>query len=167
MDREDNHICPIGGDEMRKIDEIVPELGFLQALIIVIVLGIVFELTGAWMTMLFVGVVGALFVRGYKKSFLLGFLGVGIAWGILFAYLALTAQAMAVANFFIALLGLEGLGVLVIIISVLVGALLGAFGGVLGRAIFDFIDEFLPSDESQPPVASEEKADESPTEETE
>ena len=152
---------------MRKIDEIVPEMGFLQALIVVIVLGIVFEITGVWMTMLFVGVFGALFVRGYKKSFLLGFLGVGIAWGILFAYLTLTSQAMAVANFFIALLGLEGLGPLVIIISVLVGALLGAFGGVLGRAIFDLIDEFMSSDEIQPPVTSEEKADQSPIEETE
>ena len=152
---------------MRKIDEIVPEMGFLQALIVVIVLGIVFEITGVWMTMLFVGVFGALFVRGYKKSFLLGFLGVGIAWGILFAYLTLTSQAMAVANFFIALLGLEGLGALVIIISVLVGALLGAFGGVLGRSVFDLIDEFMSSDEIQPPVTSEEKADQSPIEETE
>jgi hypothetical protein len=152
---------------MRKIDEIVPELGFLPALIIVIVLGIVFELTGVWMTMLIVGAFGALFVRGYKKSFLIGFLGVGIVWGVLFAFLAVTAQAMAVANIFIGLLGLEGLGALVIIISVLLGALLGGFGGVLGRAIFDLIDEFLSSDESHSQPASKENADESLTEETE
>ncbi|MHA2301896.1 MAG: hypothetical protein ACXACD_13205 [Candidatus Thorarchaeota archaeon] len=152
---------------MKKIEDIVPELGFLPALIIVIVLGIVFEMTGVWMTMLIVGALGALFVRGYKKSFLLGFLGVGIAWGILFAYLALTAQAMAVANIFIGLLGLEELGVLVIVISVLFGTLLGGFGGVLGRAVFDLIDEFLSSDTSQEPVASDEQSEEIPTEETE
>ena len=151
---------------MKKIDEIVPELGFLPALILVIILGLVFEITGVWMTMFFVGAFGALFVKGYKKSFLLGLLGVGIAWGLLFAYLTLIAQAMPVANFFIALLGLEGLGALVIIISVLFGALLGAFGGVLGRAIFDLIDEFASPDENQPPAAPEEKEDPIPTEET-
>ena len=141
---------------MGKIDNTFPELGVLPALVLTIVFGIVFQLAGNWMLMLFAGALGALFVRRIRKAFLIGFLGVGLAWSILFVYLSITAQAMAVANIFIGLLGLEGLGALVIVISVLIGALLGGFGGILGRALYEFIDEFLPSDSEQdPPPAPE------------
>ncbi len=100
------------------------------------------------MTMLVAGAIGALFVRSIRRAFLLGFLGVGIAWSLLFAFLIATAQAMDVANFFIGLLGLTGLGILVIVISILFGALLGGFGGMLGRALYELIDEFLPAREA-------------------
>jgi hypothetical protein len=147
---------------MGKIDDTIPELGFLPALVITIVFGIVFQFTGSWIMMLFAGAFGALFVRRIRKAFLIGFLGVGLAWTIFFVYLTLTAQAMAVANIFIGLLGLEGLGALVIVISVLIGALLGGFGGILGRALYEFIDEFLPSDGGQapPPAPETEPAEE-------
>jgi hypothetical protein len=131
---------------MGKIDDTVPDTGFLPALVITIVFGIVFELAGDWKLMLIAGALGALFVRRIRKAFLVGFLGIGIAWGLIFVYLVATAQAMAVANMFIGLLGLEGLGAIVIVISVLIGALLGGFGGMLGRALYELIDEFLPSD---------------------
>jgi hypothetical protein len=146
---------------MGKIDDTVPDIGFLPALVITIVFGIVFELAGDWKLMLIAGALGALFVRRIRKAFLVGFLGVGLAWSFLFVYLAMTAQAMAVANLFIGLLGLEGLGVIVIVISVLIGALLGGFGGMLGRALYELIDEFLPSApegenySSPKPIASE------------
>jgi hypothetical protein len=146
---------------MGKIDDTVPDIGFLPALVITIVFGIVFELAGDWKLMLIAGALGALFVRRIRKAFLVGFLGVGLAWSFLFVYLAMTAQAMAVANLFIGLLGLEGLGVIVIVISVLIGALLGGFGGMLGRALYELIDEFLPSapegenSSSPKPIASE------------
>ncbi|MFQ5833337.1 MAG: hypothetical protein ACE5H4_11580 [Candidatus Thorarchaeota archaeon] len=133
---------------MTKIDEIMPELDFFPALIVVIVISMALELSGVWMTMLVAGAVGALFVRRIRRAFLLGFLGVGIAWSLLFAFLVATAQAVDVANFFIGLLGLSGLGVLVIVISLLFGALLGGFGGMLGRALYELIDEFLPSREA-------------------
>jgi hypothetical protein len=148
---------------MGKIDDTVPDTGFLPALVITIVFGIVFELAGDWKLMLIAGALGALFVRRIRKAFLVGFLGIGIAWGLIFVYLVATAQAMAVANMFIGLLGLEGLGAIVIIISVLIGGLLGGFGGMLGRALYELIDEFLPSTSTsaQPskpePKASEER----------
>ena len=131
---------------MGKIDDTFPELNFFQALVLTIVFGIVFQFTGQWILMLVVGALGALFVRRIRRAFLVGFLGVGLAWSILFIYLTLTAQAMEVANVFIGLLDLHGLGILVIVISVLIGAMLGGFGGMLGRALYEFIDEFLPSD---------------------
>ncbi len=31
-------------------------------------------------------------------------------------------------------------------ISILIGAMLGGFGGMLGRALYELLDEFLPSD---------------------
>ncbi|MCJ7818049.1 MAG: hypothetical protein MUP60_04300 [Candidatus Thorarchaeota archaeon] len=130
---------------MGKIDDTIPDVGFLAALVITIVFGLALQLAGDWKLMLIAGALGALFVRRIRKAFLVGFLGVGLAWGILFVYLSITAQAMAVADIFIGLLGLSGLGALVIVISVLIGAMLGGFGGMLGRALYELIDEFLPS----------------------
>lgn len=153
---------------MGKIDDTIPELGFLPALVITIVFGIVFQFTGSWMMMLFAGAFGALFVRRIRKAFLVGFLGVGLAWGILFAYLSVTAQAMAVANIFIGLLGLTGFGALVIVISVLIGAMLGGFGGMFGRALYELLDEFLPSDSGSaqaPPLEPEPVEEETTSEE--
>lgn len=131
---------------MGKIDDTVPDLGFLRALVITIALGLVIQLAGDWKLMLIAGALGALFVRRIRNAFLVGFLGVGLAWSILFVYLSITAQALAVADIFIGLLGLSGLGALVIVISILIGALLGGFGGMLGRALYELLDEFLPSD---------------------
>ena len=131
---------------MGKIDDTIPDIGFLAALVITIVFGLALQLAGDWKLMLIAGALGALFVRRIRKAFLVGFLGIGIAWSILFAYLAITAQAMAVADIFIGLLDLSGLGALGIVISVLIGALLGGFGGMLGRALYELLDEFLPSD---------------------
>ncbi|MHA2211352.1 MAG: hypothetical protein ACXABV_19525 [Candidatus Thorarchaeota archaeon] len=134
---------------MGKIDDTIPDKGLLVALVLTIVFSLALQLAGDWKLMLIAGALGALFVRRIRKAFLVGFLGVGLAWTILFVYLTLTAQAMAVANIFIGLLGLEGLGAVVIVISVLIGAMLGGFGGILGRALYEFIDEFLPSDGKQ------------------
>jgi len=134
---------------MRKIDDIFPNIGFIPALIIVVVLAIALELSGAWITMLIAGVFGGLFTRRTSRAFLAGFLGVGLAWGVLFLYLSLTAQAMAIANMFIGLLGLHGIGWLVIAISTLIGALLGGFGGLLGRSLVELIDEVSNKPSSQ------------------
>ncbi len=152
---------------MGKIDETIPDIGFLAALVLTMVFGIALQLAGDWKLMLIAGALGALFVRRIRKAFLIGFLGVGLAWALIFAYLTMTAQAMAVASIFIGLLGLEGLGAVVIVISVLIGALLGGFGGMLGRALYEFIDEFLPSDGGQvpPPAAEPEPVEEETTSE--
>ncbi len=150
---------------MGKIDDTIPDIGFLPALVITIVFGIVFQLTGDWKMMLIAGALGALFVRRIRIAFFVGFLGVGLAWSLLFVYLLMTAQAMTVANFFISLLGLDGLGALVIAISVLIGALLGGFGGMLGRSLFELVDEFLPSESGgeQSPAPEPEPAEEETT----
>lgn len=151
---------------MGKIDDIFPELSFLPALVITIVFGIIFQLAGNWILMIFAGALSALFVRRIRKAFLVGFLGIGLAWTILFVYMIVSAQAMDVANIFIGLLGLYGMGAIVIVISILIGALLGGFGGMLGRALYEFIDEFLPSSSEGGQIKTPEPAkEETPAEE--
>ena len=130
---------------MKKIDEIFPELGVIPAMIITVAIGAALQLSGAWITMLIAGVLGSLFVRRHKISFLVGFVGVFVAWLALFIYLALTAQALVIADFFLGLLGLSGLGWLVIVISCLIGGFLGGFGGLLGRSIVELVDELIPA----------------------
>ena len=152
---------------MGKIDDTIPDIRFLPAVVVTIIFGLVFQLAGDWKLMLIAGALGALFIRRIRIAFLVGFLGVGIAWSILFGYMYITAQAMAVADIFIGLLGLSGLGILVIVISVLIGAMLGGFGGILGRALYELIDEFLASDSGiekatpqEPETAEEETTEE-------
>ena len=142
---------------MTKIDKIFPDIGFLPAMIIVLVIGMALQLTGAWMTMIIAGAFGGLFTRRHRLSFLSGLLGVGLAWTFLFIYLSATAHAMEIADFFISQLGLSGMGALVIVISVVIGAFLGGFGGLLGRSFIELIDEFLPEGEGtdQTPVEPE------------
>lgn len=116
------------------------DVGFVPALIIVVVLAIALQLTGLWVTMLIAGAFGGFFTRRYSRAFLAGFLGVGIAWSIVFLYLMATTPATAIAEFFIGLLGLsENFAVTVIAIAIFVGALLGGFGGVMGRAVFELV----------------------------
>jgi hypothetical protein len=134
---------------MKKVDEIFPELGFFPALTITIAIGAALQLSGAWITMLLAGILGSLFVRRHRIAFLVGFLGVFLAWLVLYIYLIATAQALVIADFFIGLLGLSGLGWLVIVIGCLIGGLLGGFGALLGRSVIELVDELMPEEEEE------------------
>ena len=140
---------------MKKIDDIIPDIGFFPALIVAIALSAALQLGGSWFAMLVAGALGSMFVRRHRIAFLVGFLGVMIAWFFLFVYLILTAQAMAIANFFISLLGLTGMGFLVIVISCLLGGLLGGFGALFGRSLIELINELLPDDDQPAPAETE------------
>ncbi|MBD3406276.1 MAG: hypothetical protein GF411_09220 [Candidatus Lokiarchaeota archaeon] len=145
---------------MNKIDTLLPEIDLVPAIIIVGVLGLVFQLFGTWVLMLVVGFIGALLVRNSKNAFLAGFIGVALAWSILFAYLIATAQALQVADLFIGLLGLSGLGGVVIAISIIIGALLGGFGGLFGRSLVETLDSLLDDTKE----TNQEETDELPIE---
>jgi hypothetical protein len=133
---------------MRKLDDIFPHFNFPTLVLVLTVIAIALQLSGAWVTMLITGALGALLTRRHRSAFFAGFIGVAIAWTAIFVYLSLTTQALAIAEFFIGLLGLSGLGWLVIVISVLLGALLGGFGGLLGRSVVELVDELMPSETS-------------------
>jgi hypothetical protein len=131
---------------MSKIDDLFPNIGVLPSAIIVAVVGATLQLSGQWILMLLAGFIGALFTRKYLHSFAAGFIGIALAWSGIFVFLIVTAQALEIAEFFIGLLGLSGLGFIVILISVLIGALLGGFGGMLGRAVLELVDEIITDD---------------------
>ncbi|MBD3404633.1 MAG: hypothetical protein GF411_00680 [Candidatus Lokiarchaeota archaeon] len=128
---------------MNKIDTLLPEIELIPTIIIVTVIGIVFQLAGSWVLMIVAGFIGALLVRSSKKAFIAGFVGIALAWTVLFSYLILAAQALAIADLFIGLLGLDGLGWLVIVISVCFGSLLGGFGALFGRALIETLDDLM------------------------
>lgn len=150
---------------MKKLDDIFPHFNFLILFLVTTVIAIVLQLSGAWVTMLIAGALGALFTRRHRTAFFAGFIGVAIAWTVIFVYLSLTAQALVIAEFFIGLLGLSGLGWLVIVISILLGAFLGAFGGLLGRSAIELVDELIPAETSSEAVSiTEEQPDSEPEE---
>ena len=142
---------------MKKLDDIFPHFNFLTLFLVTTVIAIVLQLSGAWMTMLIAGALGALFTRRHRTAFFAGFIGVAIAWTVIFVYLSLTAQALVIAEFFIGLLGLSGLGWLVIVISILLGAFLGGFGGLLGRSVIELVDELILAETSSEAVSIKEE----------
>ncbi|MGY5861529.1 MAG: hypothetical protein RTU09_04080 [Candidatus Thorarchaeota archaeon] len=146
---------------MRKLDDIFPHFSFPTLVLVIAVIAIVLQLSGAWVTMILAGALGALLTRRHRTAFFAGFISVAIAWTAIFVYLTLTTQALAIAEFFIGLLGLSGLGWLVIVISILLGALLGGFGGLLGRSIVELVDELLPSETSSEAAPVQEEPAES------
>jgi len=133
---------------MSKIDDLFPNIGVIPSAIIVAVVGATLQLSGQWILMLLAGFIGALFTRSYLHSFAAGFVGVALAWMGIFVFLIATAQALEIADFFIGLLGLTGLGFIVIVISILIGALLGGFGGILGRSVLELVNEIIAGEES-------------------
>ena len=143
---------------MPKIDDIFPDVGVIPAMVIVIVIGIALQMSGAWITMLIAGFFGALFTRKHRLAFIAGFIGVALAWTILFVLLIYTAQALAIAEFFVGLLGISG-GIIVLVISILLGAFLGGFGGIFGRSVIELIDEFLSSEKVDTTMPSVESGD--------
>jgi len=146
---------------MRKLDDIFPHFNFLILVLVITVIAIVLQLSGAWVTMLIAGALGALLARRHRTAFFAGFIGVSIAWTAIFVYLSLTTQALAIAEFFIGLLGLSGMGWLVIVISILLGALLGGFGGLLGRSVISLVDELIPAEISSEAAPVQEEQPES------
>ena len=146
---------------MKKLDYLFPHFTFPTLVLVITVIAIILQLSGAWVTMLIAGALGALLTRRHRTAFFAGFISVAIAWTAIFVYLSFTTQALAIAEFFIGLLGLSGMGWLVIVISVLLGALLGGFGGLLGRSVVELVDELIPSDTSSQAAPVQEEQSES------
>ena len=150
---------------MKKLDYMFPHFNFPTLILVTTVIAVILQFSGAWVTMLVAGALGALLTRRHRTAFFGGFISVAVAWTVIFVYLSLTTQAMAIAEFFIGLLGLSGLGWLVIVISVLLGAFLGGFGGLLGRSVVELVDELIrikTSSEAAP--VQEEQSDSEPEE---
>jgi hypothetical protein len=128
---------------MISIDNRLPDLGLLKTLLVTIVLAIGLQFTGLWIMMIVVGGISGLFLRRLRDAFLVGFVGVALAWLSLYVFIVVIGNAMLVADFFAALLGLTGFGWLVMLIGCIIGGLLGGFGAILSRAIIESVDDIM------------------------
>jgi len=62
---------------------------------------------------------GRVFVKRHIHAFIAGFLGVAIAWSILFVILVAVAQAHIVGEVFAILIGAAGAGCFIVFLSIL------------------------------------------------
>ena len=104
-------------------------------------IALVLQMTGHWVLMILAGAIGALTVKRMRHAFLTGFLGVALAWSILFVILNTFSQAYLVGEFFATLIGLPGFGRFIVSLSILIGGLLGASGAIVGRAFIELVGE--------------------------
>ena len=123
------------------VEERFEKTGIYYAFGITAISSIILQISGFWILMILTGAVGSFFVKNLKHAFVGGFLGVAVAWSIIFVFLVETAQAYVIAEFFANLIGLPGFGRGIVSISILIGGLLGASGAVAGRAFIDMIEE--------------------------
>ena len=107
--------------------------GFLQ------LLGTVW--TYAWILMLAAGFLGGFLVKKAGKGFLVGFLGVAVAWLIYLLVFSLTGPVWEFANVLAGLFGLTGMGFVVVILTVIIGGLIGGLGGLNGAFIAAIVFE--------------------------
>lgn len=87
-----------------------------------------------WPGCLVAAVIGGFFTRRFWRAALVGFLAGFLAWIILVGILLLQG-GFAVVELFAAIAGLEGLGLILLLVILLIGGILGLVGSLLGNAI--------------------------------
>jgi hypothetical protein len=92
--------------------------------------------------MIVAGAIGGFTVKRMRHAFLTGFLGVALAWSIIFLFLNMFAQAYIVGELFATLIGVPGFGRFIVSLSILIGGLLGASGAIVGRAVIELAEEY-------------------------
>ncbi len=97
------------------------------------ILGMVW--TYAWILMVGAGFLGGFLVKKGGKGFLVGFLGVIVAWLIYLLVFMVISPFYQFADVLAGLFGLSGMGIVVIVLALLIGGLVGGFGGLNGGFI--------------------------------
>ncbi len=98
--------------------------------------------------MILAGAFGCVYVKRHSHAFIAGFLGVGVAWSILFLILVQFYQAYVIAEFFATLISASGLGRFIVSLSILIGGLLGGSGALVGYSFLDLVKEYRSSKSS-------------------
>ncbi len=137
---EDQDIISIKKD-LREIFLLKP----LQLIILVIILTILFTLTGIWQLVIISGFFGGFLSKRAKHGGLIGFIGVFFGWMILFIYYALTTEMIRFFEFWInQTMGLNTeLLYLIMIVCSLAGGFFGGLGGINGAFISQIFIENL------------------------
>jgi len=136
-------LCDKGFKMFRaKYENVFVKTGIVNGYLVCTLLALVLQTTGFWILMIPAGTVGGLFTKRLSHAFIAGFLGVAVAWSILFFIKNTFAQAYVVAEFFAILIGMPGAGRWIVSLSILLGGLLGGSGGLVGRAMLELAEEF-------------------------
>jgi len=118
-------------------------VGFIATLVAAILLqllGLVWEY--AWILMVAAGFLGGFLIKKAGKAFLAGLLGVSVAWLIYFIIFSFLGPIWEFSNLLAELFGLPGMGIVVILISlVLIGGLTGGLGALNGHFIGSILFE--------------------------
>ncbi|MHA1278422.1 MAG: hypothetical protein ACTSQI_16680 [Candidatus Helarchaeota archaeon] len=91
--------------------------------------------SSAWILMVIAGFFGGFLIKKGGRGFLVGFLGVILAWTMYFLMFMLISPLYQFANILAGLFGLTGMGFVVIILALIIGGLVGGFGGLNGHFI--------------------------------
>ena len=107
-------------------------IGFISGLLIGYI-------TGIWQLLALSAILAGLFARSYKRGLLYGSMSVLAVYIYFLLILILTSPALTVLNVFIGIIGLSGMGIIALFITLLIGFLVGLTGGYLGAVIHSFI----------------------------
>ncbi|MBD3227537.1 MAG: hypothetical protein GF329_05040 [Candidatus Lokiarchaeota archaeon] len=118
----------------------------LTGFILAFGLSLALELTGIYLLMILVGIIAGIFVKKGWHSFLVGFIGVALAWGVYFVLFAFLGPLDELFKLIGLILGLNGS--VLMIISILIGGLLGGVGALIGAYVFQLIcgDQYDPKE---------------------
>jgi hypothetical protein len=114
---------------------------FLVGFITTVIAAVLLQLLGllweyAWILMVAAGFLGGFLIKKAGLAFLAGLLGVLVAWLIYFIIFSFLGPLSAFANLLAGLFGLEGMGIVVVILAlVLIGGLIGGLGALNGHFI--------------------------------
>ena len=112
-------------------------LAFICGLVITLIFG---ALLKTWMIIIISGIVCGLYYKRILMGIVTGFLANIIAWALFFLYYMLFyPAALTFGDVFLSLAGADGLGFVVIILTLLIGGIGGLIGGYIGSAIHPFI----------------------------
>jgi hypothetical protein len=106
---------------------------YLIGILVCYILAFIFIYIPVWQLVIIPGIVGGLFTKDTKKSALVGLIGVCAGWG---TYALINIIVGDVAMLFdqvgVVIAGVEGIGFVFIILSIIIGGVIGLFGSIIG-----------------------------------
>ena len=111
-------------------------IAFGFAFIIGLLIGI---FTHTWQFLSVSALIAGLFATTYKRGLIYGSLSILAVYSFFLVIYLLTSPTLQVLNVFIGIIGLSGMGVLGLLITLLIGFLVGLTGGYLGAVIHSLI----------------------------
>jgi hypothetical protein len=106
----------------------------LKTFLLIFLLTILLLYLLGWPGCLVAAAIGGFFTKSFLRAGLVGFLSGLLAWSVLVGILVLQG-AFVIIELFAAIAGLEGLGLVLLLVILLIGGVLGLVGSLLGNAI--------------------------------